>query len=114
MERGGYIAHRTTEFGIVIGAADASGKGYGTEVARLMLDYAFTALGLHNVMLTVCEFNYAGRRAYERAGLREFGRLRQAKRLGGRFWDIVLMECLAPDFAGSSLRPILTPDEPRP
>ncbi len=36
------------------------GRGYGTETTRLMLDYAFTALGLHNVMLTVFVFNAAG------------------------------------------------------
>lgn len=39
---------------------------------------AFTALGLRSVMLTVYEYNLAGLRAYERAGFREFGRLRQA------------------------------------
>src|SRR5882724_11950071 len=32
---------RTAEFGILIGEADARGKGYGTEVTTLMLDYAF-------------------------------------------------------------------------
>jgi RimJ/RimL family protein N-acetyltransferase len=44
------------------------GRGLGAEVTRLLLDYAFTALGLHSAMLTVAEFNLAGRRAYERAG----------------------------------------------
>jgi RimJ/RimL family protein N-acetyltransferase len=43
-----------------IGEPECRGKGYGTETTRLMLDYAFTALGLHNVMLTVFEFNPAG------------------------------------------------------
>src|SRR5690349_15144387 len=55
--------HRRAEFGIMIGETDRRGRGYGTEVARLVLDYAFTALGLHNIMLTVYEFNLAGRRA---------------------------------------------------
>jgi RimJ/RimL family protein N-acetyltransferase len=43
-----------------MGKPDCRGKGYGTGTTRLMLDYAFTALGLHNVMLTVFEFNSAG------------------------------------------------------
>jgi RimJ/RimL family protein N-acetyltransferase len=51
---------RSATFGILIGEPDCRGKSYGTETTRLMLDYAFTALGLHNVMLTVFEFNPAG------------------------------------------------------
>ncbi len=42
--------NRTATFGIVIGEPECRGKGYGTETTRLMLDYAFTALGLHNVV----------------------------------------------------------------
>jgi RimJ/RimL family protein N-acetyltransferase len=45
--------NRSASFGIIIGEPECRGKGYGTETASLMLDYAFTALGLHNVMLTV-------------------------------------------------------------
>jgi RimJ/RimL family protein N-acetyltransferase len=52
---------RTATFGI-IGEPECRGKGYGTETTRLMLDYAFTTLGLHNVMLIVFEFNVAGTR----------------------------------------------------
>ena len=96
--------NRTATFGIVIGEADARGKGYGTETARLMLDYAFTALGLHSVMLVVAEFNLAGRRAYENAGFRECGRL----------WDAVYMDCLATEFASPVLSRVFVPDEPRP
>ena len=55
--------HRRAEFGVLIGEAIWRGKGYGTETASLMLDYAFTALGLHRMMLTVYAFNLAGRRA---------------------------------------------------
>jgi RimJ/RimL family protein N-acetyltransferase len=52
---------RIATFGIVIGEPECRGKGYGTETTRLMLDYAFAASGLHNVMLTVFEFNLAGK-----------------------------------------------------
>lgn len=89
------MRHRTAEFGIVIGEADARGKGYGTEAARIMLDYAFGALGLHNVMLRVYAFNRAGQRAYEKAGFRVFGTRRQAHFMGGRLWDVIYMEAVA-------------------
>jgi RimJ/RimL family protein N-acetyltransferase len=91
--------NRTAIFGIFIGEADARGKGLGTETTVLMLDYAFTVLGLHSVMLTVAEFNPAAVRAYQKAGFREFGRRRQCRWMGGRLWDDVYMDCLAPEFS---------------
>ncbi len=83
---------------LVIGEPECRGKGYGTEATRLVLDYAFTALGLHSVMLVVFEWNEAARRAYENAGFREFGRRRECRWMGGRFWDEVQMDCLATEF----------------
>lgn len=89
------LRHRTAELVLFIGEPAARGRGFGSEVTRLMLDYAFATLGLHNVMLRVYEYNLAGRRAYAKAGFREFARLRQSHLLGGRRWDTILMECLA-------------------
>lgn len=105
--------NRSAFWGIMIGEVEARGKGYGTETARLMLDYAFTALGLHSVTLTVFEFNLAGRRAYEKAGFKEIGRRRQSRWQGGRFWDEILMDCLASEFTSPVLAEIFKPDEPR-
>ena len=94
----------------MIGEGAYRGRGYGTETTRLMLDYAFTALGLHNVFLTVNAYNYAGIRAYEKAGFREFGRRRQCKMRGGRRWDVVYMDCLATEFSSPVLTAIFEPD----
>ena len=105
--------HRTAMFGILIGEPECRGKGYGTEATRLVLDYAFTALGLHNVMLQVFEFNLAGQRAYHKAGFRELGRRRQSHMMGGRLWDDIYMECLASEFASPVLGRIFVPDELR-
>lgn len=104
---------RTAEFGILIGEAECRGKGYGTETARLMLDYAFTAIGLNNVLLRVHEHNLAGRRAFEKAGYREIGRRRQCRFMGGRFWDEIYMDCLASEFTNPVLGRVFTPDAPR-
>jgi RimJ/RimL family protein N-acetyltransferase len=90
--------NRSAAYGILIGESDARGKGYGTETTRLILDYAFTALGLHNVMLTVFEYNPAGIRAYEKAGFRECGRRRECRMMGGKLWDEIYMECLSTGF----------------
>lgn len=104
---------RTAVFGILIGERDARGRGFGTEATQLMLDYAFTALGLHSVMLTCAEFNTAGRRTYEKAGFREFGRRRQCRWLAGRLWDDIYMDCLATEFTSPVLDAIFIPDEAR-
>ena len=104
---------RTAEFGILIGEARGRGKGYGTETARLILDYAFVALGLHSVYLRVHEYNLAGRRAYAKAGYREFGRRRQSQQMGGKFWDTIYMDCLASEFTSPVLAAIFAPDTPR-
>ena len=105
--------HKTAEFGILIGEPACRGKGYGTETARLMLDYGFTALGLHSMLLRVFEDNLAGQRAYEKAGFRVCGRRRQCHFMGGRYWDEISMECLATEFTSPVLGGILIPDQPR-
>jgi diamine N-acetyltransferase len=105
--------HRRAEFGVLIGEATCRGKGYGTETASLMLDVAFTALGLHNVMLTVYAFNLAGRRAYEKAGYREVGRRRQSHWMAGHYWDEIIMDCLATEFTSPVLSRVFAPEAAR-
>jgi diamine N-acetyltransferase len=104
---------RACEFGILIGEADARGKGHGAEATRLMLDYAFTALGMHSVLLRTDGFNLAGQRAYTKAGFKEIGRRRERRWLDGRWWDEVLMDCVASEFASPVLARVLAPDAPR-
>ncbi|HUZ02583.1 MAG TPA: GNAT family protein [Thermomicrobiaceae bacterium] len=93
------LRNRQAEFYITISEPSERGRGYGTEATRLVLDHAFTGLGLHAVWLRVAAFNVAGIRAYQRAGFRQTARLRDAYRMGGRFWDVILMDCLAAEFA---------------
>jgi diamine N-acetyltransferase len=104
---------RTCTFGILLGEADARGKGYGTEATRLMLDYAFTALYLHSVMLNTDSYNLAGQAAYRKAGFKEFGRRRQCSFLNGELHDFVYMDCLATEFSSPVLSQVFVPDTPR-
>jgi diamine N-acetyltransferase len=84
------------EFGIFVG--QRRGTGIGTDATRLALDWAFTIIGLHNVMLESYEYNEQAIRAYERAGFRIIGRRRDAVRALGRRWDSVLMDATAEAF----------------
>ena len=106
------VRNGTAEFGILIGEADARGKGLGTEVTRLMADYAFSVLGLNNVMLRVHAYNAGAIRAYEKAGFREIGRRRSATAMGGRRWDIIYMDCVPSDLRGESVFPDFRPLRP--
>ena len=100
-------AHRTAEFFIMIGDKESWGKGIGTEVTGLMLDFGFTCLGLAQHLPLGTRANERGIRAYRRAGFRMAGRLRQCSRLGGRAYDEILMDCLATEFKSGALRHLL-------
>ncbi len=104
--------HRRAEFGMLIGETAYRGQGYGTETAQLMLDFAFTVLNLHSVMLTVYEYNLGARRAYAKAGFRETARRRQCHWQDGRFWDEIVMDCLATEFTSPLLERNLAPEAP--
>lgn len=80
------------EFGIFLG--QRRGTGIGTDATRLVLQWAFTIIGLHNVMLEAYEYNEHAIRAYERAGFRRIGTRRDAVRALGRRWDTVLMDAV--------------------
>ena len=89
---------RTAEFGITVGVRELWGKGYGTEAVILALDFGFSVLGLHNVMLDTWSYNERAIRAYTKAGFRIIGRRREAQRIGAAVHDVVLMDCLATEF----------------
>lgn len=101
--------HRTAEYGITIGEKSCWGKGYGTETTILMLDYAFTVLGLHNILLSTYSYNERAVRAYTRAGFRVMGRQREAVRLGDQIYDNIFMDCLATEFRNPLKRVIELP-----
>jgi RimJ/RimL family protein N-acetyltransferase len=80
------------DFGIFLG--QRRGTGIGTDATRLVLDWAFTILGLRNVFLESYEFNEQAIRAYEKAGFEVIGRRRDAVLALGRRWDVVLMDAV--------------------
>jgi RimJ/RimL family protein N-acetyltransferase len=101
-----HIDHRsgTADFGIFLG--ERRDQGLGTEASKLTLDWGFTMLGLHNIMLSVADWNQRAIRTYARLGFKEVGRRRGAGVTMGRRHDGVFMDLLASDFlrtAGSVL-----------
>ena len=85
-------------FHITIGERDAWGHGYGGEATSLMVDHAFSSLGLHRVALSVFAFNQRAIRAYERVGFEHEGKSREAIWRDGRWWDEIHMSVLEPEW----------------
>ena len=91
--------NRCCEIGIFIGDQEYWGRGYGTQVMRLMLKYGFNTLNLNRVYLRVYESNPRGIRCYEKAGFRHEGRLRQAIFQDGRYIDLLMMSVIRSEWS---------------
>lgn len=92
--------NRRAEMGIMIGEAAYRSQGYGQEAIKLLLDHAFYVLNLHSISLIHYEFNQRAARCYLKCGFKKAGRLRQARYVNGRFYDILLMDILAENHSG--------------
>lgn len=91
--------NRSAEIGIFIGNKEYWGRGYGTQVMRLMLKYGFNTLNLNRIYLRVYESNQRGIRCYEKAGFVHEGRLRQAIFMDGRYIDMLMMSVIRSEWS---------------
>jgi len=85
---------RSAEIGLFIGDKSSWGKGYGTEVMRLLLRHGFETLNLNRIFLRVDETNPRGVHVYEKVGFVQEGRSRQAVYLHGKYQDLLVMSIL--------------------
>lgn len=90
--------HRSAELQIRIGDVGERGQGYGTEAVRQLLRFGFRELNLHRVYLNVFAHNAAAIRAYEKAGFRKEGLLKEAAHIEGKYVDVVAMGILRSEF----------------
>ena len=84
----------TATLGIFIGEEENLSKGYGSEAIKLLIDYAFKELRLHNIMLETYDINERAQKAYQKCGFKEFGRRHEARFTDGTYHDIILMEII--------------------
>jgi len=94
--------NRSAEVGLFIGESENRGKGYGSEAMRLILDFGFKTLNLHNIMLHVHSDNEQAIACYKKVGFKEFGRRREARYISGSYIDLVHMEILDVDYYNTS------------
>ena len=99
------LAHAHAEIGYWIGVS-AWGKGFATEAARALTDYAFAELRLHRVQGRHLTRNPASGRVLQKLGMRLEGVHRDAYRRWDHFEDVAVYAVLASEWsvAGQSQR----------
>lgn len=80
----GYVFHK-----------DYWGKGYGTETAALMSDFAFKTLNLHKLHASVTDANIGSARVLEKNGFDLEGRLKDHYFIEDKYYDSLLFGKIA-------------------
>ena len=95
---------RTATLGIFIGDKEYRDKGYGTEAIKLILEYGFKYLKMHNIKLHLMSFNERALKCYKKCGFKEIGRRRESAFLDGKYYDTIIMDILENEFEGDYIR----------
>ncbi len=95
---------RNATLGIFIGENEERSKGYGAEAIRLLLDYGFNYLNLHEINLHVYSFNKRAIKCYEKIGFKEYGRRRESVYINGKYYDVISMDILSSEFKESYIK----------
>ena len=80
------------------------GAGFGTDAQRVLLRFAFNAVGLNRVWLTAYASNPRAMRSYEKLGFRHEGLMRQSWRGPNGLEDSVLMAILRDEWEAAQAR----------
>lgn len=92
-----YIS-RSAIFYIAIYDPNFWSKGYGKEATKLILKYAFDILNLNRIQLHVAKDNIKGVSAYEKAGYKIEGTLREAMYHNNQYIDFYVMGILRKEY----------------
>jgi RimJ/RimL family protein N-acetyltransferase len=101
-----WLGHATHEIGWAI-RSDRQGRGYATEAARALMDFAFSTLRCHRMVATCQPQNVGSWRVMEKLGMRREAHFRQGlHQATGEWWDEYFYALLADEhFAASSQAP---------
>ena len=93
--------HKKAGFRISLHSRNTLNKGYGTEATQLAQRFAFEELKLNRLELEVFSHNIRGIKAYEKAGFKKEGTLRQSLYMNNKFSDEIIMGMLREDYIKS-------------
>lgn len=72
---------------VLVGNVGMRSKGYGVEIIRALIKYAFEILDLHRLDLGVFDFNKPAIKCYQKCGFEIEGLLRENTRVGDVYWS---------------------------
>ncbi len=87
------LTHKVGEIGYIINPS-FWGKGYATEVAKLLIDYGFKEFNLHRIFATCDPRNTSSSRVLEKIGMTLEGRMREDLLLKDGWRDSLLYSLL--------------------
>lgn len=85
---------KKTEVGILIADDESRGKGYGSKITNVIVDYAFNTLGLHKVTAEVIKENVPSVAMFKKCGFSIDGCLRDDIYKNDRYYDVLSMSIL--------------------
>ncbi|MCA1063811.1 GNAT family protein [Rossellomorea sp. AcN35-11] len=85
-------------FRIALHSHNLINKGYGTEATKLAQRFTFEELNLNRLELEVYSHNIRGVKAYEKAGFKVEGVLRQSLYMNHTYSDEILMGMIREDY----------------
>ena len=88
------LKNHSAEYGIFIGEDSARGNGYGSETAKLFVDFGLSKLNLHRIMLRVFADNLQAIHSYQNAGFQKEGTARDMVYQNGQYRDMVFMSII--------------------
>ena len=78
----------TAEIHIKLGA-NSHGKGYGTDIMKTVVKYAFQELRLHCIFGKINEYNVASQKMFERSGFNKEGIMRERIFKSGSYHSVL-------------------------
>jgi RimJ/RimL family protein N-acetyltransferase len=86
--------HELGQIGHVAVAPEMRGQGIAGKLLHRLIELAFDELALHRLELVVFSFNDPALHCYKRAGFREEGLARHARKASNGYWDLIYMALL--------------------
>lgn len=90
--------NRSAKYGRLIGESNLHGRGIGTELLTLILNYIFNTLNLNRAYTGVLSNNKASIKSNFKAGMNEDGILRKARFKNGEYVNVHIFSLLKEEF----------------
>jgi RimJ/RimL family protein N-acetyltransferase len=90
--------NRSATLSMLIGNDEYRNRGYGKEAIVLVLKHAFIGINLESVNLGTWGFNNRAIHVYEKVGFKVIGRKRNARIVGNKVFDEILMDIISKEY----------------